>query len=169
MPDITRHAAQSGVYKLTDELWLPRPIHEVFDFFADASRLELITPPWLHFHVLTETPITMRPGTLIDYKLRLHGVPIRWQTEISEWQPPRMFVDRQLRGPYRLWRHRHTFTERDGGTLVQDEVEYRVPGGALVHRWFVKPDLEKIFAYRQKKLREYLGSSNGIVANCQPV
>src|ERR1700761_1668298 len=102
MPSITPHETLRGTYVLRDELWLPRPIDEVFGFFSDAYRLEMITPPWLHFHVQTPKPILMSPGRLIDYKLRLHGIPLRWRTEISEWQPPYRFVDRQLRGPYRL-------------------------------------------------------------------
>ena len=92
MPMISRHESKPGVYVLQMEMWLPRGIHEVFDFFADAYRLEQITPPWLHFHVLTPKPVEMFAGTKIDYALRLHGIPIRWQSEISEWEPPFHFV-----------------------------------------------------------------------------
>ena len=106
------------------ELWLPRPRTEVFHFFAEARNLENITPPWLKFEVLTPAPIEMRPGTLIDYRIRVHGLPISWRTEITEWQPPHHFVDVQLRGPYTLWHHTHTFEERDGGTLCLDHVRY---------------------------------------------
>lgn len=157
MPTITRHDSLRATYVLRDEVWLPRPIHEVFEFFADAYRLEEITPPWLHFQVQTAKPVPMYPGSLIDYRLRLHGFPIRWRTEISEWQPPFRFVDRQLVGPYRLWRHLHSFEERDGGTFVRDQVEYAVPGGALVHRFFVCPDLQRIFVYRRHRLQELMG------------
>jgi ligand-binding SRPBCC domain-containing protein len=129
----------------------------VFEFFSDAHQLEQITPPWLHFHVLTPRPVAMFPGALIDYRLRLHWIPIRWRTEISEWNPPFQFVDRQLIGPYRLWQHLHTFEERDGGTLVRDHVDYSSPGGRLVHSLFVKPDLVRIFNYRRQKLIEILG------------
>jgi ligand-binding SRPBCC domain-containing protein len=160
MPTITRSESQAGTYTLQDELWLPRGIDEVFAFFADAYRLEEITPPWLHFRVQTPQPVSMFAGTLIDYRLRLHGLPIRWRTEISEWDPPVRFVDRQLIGPYRLWRHLHTFEERDGGTLVRDRVDYAVPGGRLIHRFFVRPDLERIFAFRHQKLTELLGNPN---------
>src|SRR5690348_414160 len=114
------------------ELWLPRPRDAVFAFFADADNLETITPPWLRFEILTSKPITMRPGALIDYRLRIHGIPIRWQTEIAEWSPPHRFVDIQLRGPYTLWHHTHTFEEQDGGTLCRDLVRYRPLGGALM-------------------------------------
>ena len=157
MSIISRHESQPGTYTLRTELWLPRGIHEVFDFFADAHRLEEITPPWLRFHVLTPKPVLMFAGTTIDYTLRLHCIPIRWRSEISEWEPPFRFVDRQLRGPYRLWHHLHTFEERDGGTLVKDHVDYAVDGGRLVHWLFVKRDLERIFAFRHKKLIELLG------------
>ena len=99
----------------------------------------------------------MRAGTLIDYRLRLHGFPIRWRTEITLWEPPVRFADTQLRGPYRLWEHTHTFVEKDGGTLCRDEVRYAVPGGALIERLFVRRDVEKIFAFRQETMRRRLG------------
>ena len=139
------------------ELWLPRPRPEVFAFFAEARNLEAITPPWLKFEVLTPAPIAMRAGTLIDYRLRLHGFPIRWRTEITLWEPPVRFADTQLRGPYRLWEHTHTFVEKDGGTLCRDEVRYAVPGGALIERLFVRRDVERIFAHRQEVMRRLLG------------
>jgi len=135
------------------ELWLPRPRNEVFAFFADARNLETITPPWLQFNVLTPSPIVMRPGALIDYQLRVHGFPLRWRTEITEWQPPYRFVDQQIRGPYRLWHHTHSFMERDGGTLCRDEVIYRPRGGWLIDWLFVRRDVAQIFAYRTKQLQ----------------
>ena len=137
-----------------DEIWLPRPRTEVFPFFADARNLGVITPPWVRFETLTPTPIDMRPGALIDYRIRLHGFPMRWRTEIETWEPPFRFTDRQLRGPYRLWHHTHTFEERDGGTLCRDEVRYAVWGGALVERFFVRGDIRRIFAFRREKLTE---------------
>lgn len=165
MSMISRHESKPGVYTLQTELWLPRGLHEVFDFFADAYRLEEITPPWLHFHVLTPKPVPMFARTKIDYRLRLHGIPIRWQSEISEWEPPFRFVDRQLRGPYRLWHHRHTFEERDDGTLVKDHVDYAVFGGPLVHWLTVKRDLERIFAFRHQRLIEFLGQPAAVITN----
>lgn len=144
---------------LVEELWLPRPRDEVFAFFADPRNLDAITPPWLHFHIVTPSPIDMKPGTLIDYKLRVRGVPISWQSEISEWSPPFRFVDRQLKGPYRHWLHLHEFEERNGGTLIRDRVEYAVPGwifAPLIHRLFVKRDVATIFAFRTNKIRELL-------------
>lgn len=143
-----------GAFTLTSEQWLPRPLAEVFAFFADAGNLDALTPGWLRFEILTPRPIAMRVGALIDYRLRLRGLPIRWQSEISEWSPPHRFVDEQCHGPYRLWHHTHTFPEIDGGTAVSDIVRYRVVGGALVNTLFVKRDLQKIFAYRQQKLAE---------------
>ena len=139
------------------ELWLPRPRAEVFDFFGDARNLQAITPEFLNFEVLTPAPIVMRAGTLIDYKLRVRGIPLRWRTLISAWEPPHRFMDEQLRGPYRQWIHEHTFEERDGGTLARDIVRYSVFGGALVDRLFVRRDVEKIFAHREKRLKELLG------------
>ena len=144
----------TGGYRLTSELLLPAPRDEVFAFFADARQLETITPPWLHFHVLTEPPITLGEGAVIDYRLRLRGIPLRWRSKISGWNPPFGFVDEQLRGPYRWWRHEHTFTEQDGQTLVGDKVDYGVPGGALVHQLIVCRDVEQIFGFRIARLRE---------------
>jgi ligand-binding SRPBCC domain-containing protein len=135
-------------YRLTRSQLLPVGIDEAFSFFADARNLERLTPPWLHFEIVTPSSIEMAPGTLIDYKLRLHGVPVRWRSEILTLQPPHGFVDRQVRGPYRSWVHRHTFEAVAEGTLVTDTVDYNVPGGRLVERYFVRPDLERIFAYR---------------------
>ena len=147
-----RHPSERGVYRLTTELRVAAPLDEVFAFFADAFNLEAITPPWLNFRVLTDPPIEMREGTLIDYKLRLHRIPIRWRTEISAWQPPFRFVDRQVKGTYRYWQHEHTFKEIEGGTLVKDRVEYGVPGGRLVHCLLVEKDLKEIFSYRQQAM-----------------
>lgn len=141
-------------YTLQSELWLPRPRDEVFAFFADARNLEALTPPWLNFAVLTPGTIEMRPGSLIDYRIRVHGIPLHWRTEIAGWEPPHRFVDRQLRGPYTLWHHTHTFEERDGGTLCLDHVRYRPRGGALIHRLFVRRDVERIFKYRRQRLEE---------------
>ena len=133
---------------------LKRPLTEVFDFFSNAHNLAVITPPWLRFEVLTPAPIEMGVGTRIDYRLKLRGLPIRWQSEITEWNPPYTFADEQRRGPYRLWQHTHTFDETEDGVVVGDVVEYAVWGGGLVDRFFVRPDIEKIFAYRAEQLDE---------------
>ena len=131
---------------------LEQPLSDVFEFFSDAHNLAVITPPWLRFEVLTPAPIQMSPGTRIDYRLRVHGIPLRWQSEITEWNPPHAFADEQRRGPYRLWRHIHTFDETENGVIVGDSVEYAVWGDGLVNKFFVRPDIEKIFAYRSKQL-----------------
>lgn len=142
--------------------WLPLPLDRVFPFFADAGNLEALTPAFLGFKILTPRPIHMEKGTLIDYRILLHGFPMRWRTLISTWEPPHRFVDEQLRGPYALWHHTHTFEEKDGGTLVTDHVLYRLPfswmpGSGLIHRFFVKPDLDRIFNYRRHALLRALG------------
>ena len=129
-----------------------KPLTEVFDFFSNAHNLAVITPPQLNLEILTPAPIEMFAGTRIDYRLKLHGIPIRWQTEITEWDPPHFFEDEQRRGPYRLWRHTHTFDETEDGVVVNDSVEYAVWGDGLVNTLFVRPDIEKIFAYRSEQL-----------------
>lgn len=138
--------------------WLPRPLDEVFAFFSDAANLEKLTPDFLRFRILTEQPVEMKPGALIDYRIKVHGLPMRWRTRISVWEPPHWFVDEQLKGPYRMWIHEHSFGEVDGGTEVRDVVRYRVPGWILepvIHRFVVGPDVERIFQYRQEILEKF--------------
>jgi ligand-binding SRPBCC domain-containing protein len=141
------------VRNFESQLWLPQPRGKVFAFFSDAQNLDLITPPWLHFRTIMPGSVEMHLGTLIDYKLRIHGFPVRWRSEITAWEPPVRFVDEQLRGPYRLWIHEHTFAERDGGTLVCDRVQYAVPFDWLAHPLLVRRDVERIFRYRSDMLR----------------
>src|SRR4051812_43701583 len=137
--------------RLESDLWLPRPLDEVFAFFSDAANLEALTPRTLQFRILTSQPVEMRQGTLIDYRIRLHGIPITWQSEITVWDPPHRFVDVQVRGPYSRWVHTHSFIAERGGTTVADDVDFDVPLGFLVGR-FVKRDVEKIFGYRRQTL-----------------
>ena len=139
------------------ELWLPRAREEVFAFFADAANLDTITPPWVRFHTVTPAPIKMGVGTIIDHRLRIRGIPVGWRSKITVWDPPRRFVDEQVRGPYRLWRHEHEFEERDGGTLVRDRVQYAVLFDFLVHELLVRRDVERIFDYRTDCLRRRFG------------
>lgn len=146
------------MYTLTFEVEMPRPLEKVFGFFSDAGNLELLTPPWLRFQILTPRPIEMHPGRLIDYRLRLRGFPIHWQSEITVWEPPNRFVDEQRRGPYKTWIHEHVFEERNGKTVVIDRVQYDHYGGTLVNRFLVARDLDRVFAYRRKKLMELFGS-----------
>ena len=144
-------------FVLTTGLLLPRPLAEVFAFFGDAANLDRITPPWLGFRILTPLPLDLREGALVDYALSLRGVPVRWRTEIVAWDPPRRFVDVQKRGPYRAWRHEHLFTASEDGTFVEDRVEYEVLGGRLVHALVVRGDLERVFRFRQERVRGLLG------------
>lgn len=141
-------------FHLDAEQWFARTPGQLFPFFARAGNLERITPPFLRFRILSSEPEQIGEGTLIDYHLRLHGIPIRWRTRIAVWQPPARFVDEQIRGPYRLWRHEHIFEAHNGGTLARDHVHYRVPGGALTHRLFVQRNVRRIFEYRGKALGE---------------
>ena len=137
---------------LTAEVLVPGTIGEVFAFFSDAHNLEAITPPWLRFRLLGPGPLEVREGTVIDYRLRLHGLPLRWRSAISAWDPPHRFVDEQLRGPYRRWHHEHTFTEVDGRTRVRDRVDYELPRGARLAARLVARDVRAIFAYRRRAL-----------------
>jgi ligand-binding SRPBCC domain-containing protein len=133
---------------------------DVFPFFADARNLEAITPPLLRFRVVTPDPIEMRVGTLIQYRLRLHGVPVSWLTSIQAWEPPHRFVDVQVRGPYALWHHTHTFTATAEGTLMRDTVRYAIgcgPLGGLADRLLVRRDLRTIFDFRGQQVARMVG------------
>lgn len=148
------------LHRLERQQIVPRPVPEVFAFFSRAENLERLTPPWLNFRVLSGGPVEMRPGALIEYRLRLHGFPIRWVSVIDAWEENKHFVDQQLRGPYRFWRHRHEFTSADGGTLVRDRVEYALPLGGLgdaLGRPFVRRDLGRIFDFRREAVAQELG------------
>lgn len=146
---------------LKREITIDLPRDEVFEFFSKAENLERITPASLSFHILTPLPIEMREGTLIDYSIKLNGIPMTWKTKISKWDPPNEFVDEQLSGPYKQWIHRHTFTElAPRKTLIADEVKYRLPlepFGDLAH-FIIARQLDGIFNHRQKIVAELLGS-----------
>lgn len=143
---------------------LELPVRRAFEFYTQARNLAVITPPWMGFKVITPRPIEMRPGALIDYRMKLHGVPLRWSTRIDVWEPPVRFIDVQVRGPYALWEHTHTF-ERDGkhAVLIGDRVRYAIPLGPLgrtAHAAFVKRDLKRVFDYRARAVAERLQSES---------
>lgn len=149
-------------FLLRASLWLPRPRDEVFAFFAEAANLGRITPPEMHFRIRSALPIDMHEGALIEYTIRLWGLPMRWRTRISRWQPPDEFVDEQLAGPYAVWIHTHTFREERGGTAIGDTVEYALPLGRAgrLAQPVVRRQLVRIFRYRQRTVERLL-MSNG--------
>ena len=142
-------------YGLEREQWLPKPVEEVYSFFSRPENLQVITPPWLDFRMV-ETPQVLAAGSLIRYRLRWHRLPIRWTTEISEWNPPHGFVDREVSGPYALWNHEHGFVTHNGGTTMRDRVTYALPlgwAGRLAHGLLVKRDVGRIFDFRAETMR----------------
>lgn len=143
-----------GGCRLQAVMHIPQKIEKVFAFFSDPLNLEKITPPWLHFSVQDPEKVTIHKGATIDYRLKVRGLPLRWRSLISQWQPPYRFVDEQIRGPYKLWRHQHLFEPTAGGTTVSDIVHYRVFGGRIIERALVRPDLKRIFQFRQTALGE---------------
>jgi ligand-binding SRPBCC domain-containing protein len=146
-------------YQLFRQQWLPAPIEKVFPFFSRPENLQVLTPPFLDFQML-EVPQEMQAGSLIRYKLRLHGIPIRWTTKITEWNPPHGFKDDQLSGPYALWHHEHRFVAERDGTMMFDEVSYALPFGILAspaHWLFVRRDVQSVFDYREKRMKELFG------------
>ena len=146
------------IFEYRCELWLPRNREDIFPFFTKAANLQTITPDWLDFQIERQQPEEMEEGTLIDYRLKVRGIPLRWRTRINVWEPPHRFVDEQIRGPYRLWIHEHRFEPADNGTLCLDHVRYAVPGGTLVNKLFVQRDVQRIFDHRQKVLARMFGT-----------
>jgi ligand-binding SRPBCC domain-containing protein len=148
------------VHILEREQRVELPLERAFEFYGDAFNLEAITPPWLAFKVTTPAPVTMDQGARLDYRLKLHGLPVRWQTRIEAWEPPHRFVDVQVRGPYSLWEHTHEFEAAgEGATTIRDRVRYALPLGPLgrlAQRLFVRRDVERIFDYRREAVAERL-------------
>lgn len=151
MPAAAAQRPARGVRHLHREALVDAPLESVFAFFSDARNLERLTPPWLRFEIRTPGTITMREGTLIDYRIVLYGLPIPWQTRIDVWEPGRRFIDRQLRGPYRWWVHEHRFERAGQATRVIDDVEF-VPRARWVSGRFVERDVARIFDYRSNVL-----------------
>lgn len=148
-----------NVHRLEREQRLQRPIDDVFAFYSQACNLEALTPSWLSFEVRTPEPIRMQAGSVIEYRLRVHGIPLRWVSRIEEWAPGEGFVDRQLHGPYSLWHHRHQFTPAGDATIVRDVVDYALPLGVLgeiAHALVVRRDLRRIFDFRQEAVQRLL-------------
>jgi ligand-binding SRPBCC domain-containing protein len=160
-------ARPKRVHVLEREQFVPTPRDTTFRFFANARNLEVITPPWLSFRVVTAGEIEMREGTTLDYRIRVLGIPMTWRSLISRWEPGVAFVDQMLEGPYRWWHHLHTFEDREGGTILRDRVEYAVPYGPLApvaHALFVRRRLAQIFDFRRDTIARYVGSSPGALA-----
>ena len=158
-------------FVLKREATVGRPIEGVFAFFSDAANLERITPPALNFHIVTPQPITIRKGTLIDYEIKMYGIPMNWRTEITEWNAPFEFIDTQLKGPYSQWIHRHRFSDlADGRTRVEDEVRYRLPLEPLgdLFNFIVLGELEKVFDYRQKVIEAVFNGASRAQAGHSP-
>ncbi len=159
------------VYKLKREQVVPKPLENVFPFFTKAENLALITPPSLAFRVLTPSPVTMKRGRIIDYTIRLLGVEVRWRSMITSYDPPLGFVDEQLKGPYSFWHHTHRFERRGTSTVVHDIVRYALPlpmpsiPQDLLHRLYVRPNLEHIFDYRRDVIAKIFGSGGEVTAN----
>lgn len=157
------------VHRLITSMILPLRRDEVFPFFADATNLERITPPQLQFEITTPQPIQIRQGSLIDYRLRLFGVPFRWQTQIALWDPPHAFVDIQLHGPYRLWEHTHRFRDHAAGTIIEDVVRYQLPvspAGELVHP-LLRLRLNHIFQFREDAVRRWVAEQQVATSACK--
>ncbi len=148
---------------LRTEAIIPLPKVEVFQFFAKAENLETITPPFLHFQIVSPLPIRMGEGTLIEYRLRVFGIPQRWRSRISQWNPPCGFADEQINGPYRHWFHTHSFEEYEHGTKMVDSVDYALPFGRLgkIAHPFVRTQLKAIFRYRNKTIGNVLPIPSG--------
>lgn len=143
-----------GEYVIKQRVWVPRPRDEVFKFFAAAENLGRITPPELNFRIRSDLPIDMHAGAIIDYRIGLYGVPMKWRTEITAWNPPCSFEDSQIVGPYRKWVHLHQFLEDSGGTVIIDRVAYSLPLGHLgkIAHPLVARQLRRIFMYREEVL-----------------
>lgn len=164
LQDLISYQREAGTRLFSIYQWIPKPVEEVFSFFSDEKNLETITPPWLNFHVLGKSTPEITQKTEIDYRLKIHGVPVHWRSRIVNWDKNRTFTDIQIKGPYSRWEHTHRFIPMKGGTYIEDRIIYRTPGGAalqpVIGQW-VKRDVEKIFSYRRKKISEAFAHHEG--------
>mgnify|MGYP006138579493 CR=1 FL=1 len=147
---------QAG-HKLVTEQWVPQPVDKVFEFFSDPKNLEILTPGFLHFKIVKASHPKAQEGTIVDYRLKLHSIPLRWQSQITGWVPDKRFSDLQTRGPYTFWHHIHEFYESKGGTVIRDNVAYKLPGwvaGDILAHAYIKKDLEKIFIFRRQQIEK---------------
>jgi len=157
LQDLIGYQRNPGTHLIHFHQWIPKPVEEVFSFFSDEKNLEAITPPWLNFHVLGKSTPEVAQKTEIDYRLKIHGVPVHWRSRIVNWEKNQAFTDIQIKGPYSRWEHFHRFIPMKGGTYIEDRIIYQTPGGAalepVIGQW-VKRDVQKIFSYRRKKITE---------------
>ncbi len=147
-------------HSLTFETKLYRPLDEIFNFFSNAENLTAVTPTDVEFSMLTPTPIKMHVGTMINYRIKLMGVPFFWCTHINMWEPPYRFADEQLKGPYVFWHHEHTFEQKEGYVLMTDKLHYLSPGWflePLINRFFVTPQIKKIWVFRDQQFKKLFG------------
>lgn len=145
------------MYNIEFSQFIPQPIDKVFAFFARPENLECITPKYLKFSIKTLSPIRMETGQIIDYTIKIKGFPISWSSLISSYDPPYSFIDEQIRGPYSKWHHTHTFTNVNGGTKIDDQIQYGIPFGLvgrIAHSIWIKKDLERIFDFRSKTIEK---------------
>ena len=150
-------------YELDVEQFIDQPVEKVFEYFSRPENLEEITPPRLGFTIMTPSPIPMEKGSLIDYTIRILGFPVHWRTLITSYDPPHGFVDEQIKGPYVLWYHRHSFKKENSGTIIRDTVRYAVPLGIIgrfLNLIWIQKDLKDIFAYRRKFIENKFGEQN---------
>jgi uncharacterized protein len=143
-------------WRLQSSLWVPHPPEQVFPFFSNVNNLQLLTPPWMSFQIKSLQPIDMHVGALIDYGIKVRGLPMKWRTRIARWEPSHAFADEQLHGPYKIWHHTHTFTPQDGGTVLGDDVIMRPKGGPIAPlvMKYVRHDVERIFEFRAEVMAE---------------
>lgn len=149
-------------YTFQSKTELNAGIDDVFEFFSNAKNLQKLTPPWLNFKMITPPTGAVQSGTTIGYKLKVHALPIHWLTLIEHWEPPRRFIDVQLKGPYKIWKHEHRFESLGDKTIMYDTVEYALPFGILgqlAHSLLVKKDVQSIFDYRTEAISKIFANS----------